>query len=231
MTILTTVGKVALKIGIAVPTAVYTSVDRDMLEMQALISEMATDIVECFPWQVLTTLETITGDGSTEGHALPSDYEEMLVGSNLWSSRWTWAFQHITSPDEWLEYQVVPYTFVNGNWMIFGGTIHILPIMASTENVKYFYKSNLYVSPAAGSNKNGFTADNDTFVLSEKLLYLGLVWKWKQKKGEAYAEDLETYEEAKGHFMGTDRGSKPKIGNRHRRVSGSQWAFPSTVGG
>jgi len=231
MTILSVVKDVALKIGIEQPDAVYTSTTRDMLEMQALIDEVSTDIVECYSWQYLTKQETITGDGATEAQALPSDYKEMLAGSDIWSSRWTWAFNHITSPNEWLEYQVVPYTFVNGNWIIFGNAIHILPIMTATETAKFFYKSNQYVSPASGADKNGFTADDDTFVLNEKLLYLGLVWKWKQKKGEPYAEDLQSYELHKTYLMGTDKGSKPTLSGRKYRLGNANRAYPTIVGG
>jgi hypothetical protein len=231
MTILSVVKDVALKIGIDQPDAVYTSTERDMLEMQGLIDEVATDILECFDWQALMTKNTITGDGSSEAHSLPSDYKEMGVGNQVWSSKWTEPLQHITNLDEWLEYEVVPYTFAFGTWAIFGDQIHILPVMASTETAKFFYKSNLIVQPDSGSNKAAFDTDTDTFRLNEKLLRYGLIWKWKSKKGMPYEEDLADYEKLKSYLMDTDKGSKPTIATPRRRYKGSQWAFPSTVGG
>lgn len=231
MTILSVVRDVAMKVGLERPDAVYTSTGRDMLEMQSLIDEVVTDILECHDWQVLQTIKTYTGDGATEGHTLPSDYERMLNGASIWSSRWTWAFNHITDPDDWLEYQVVPYTFVNGNWMIYGGALHILPVMASTETAKFFYISDkIVLGDDATTTKASFGGDSDTLRISEKLLYLGLVWKWKAKKGLDYAEDLENYEDHKAYLIDKDGGSKPVVSGRKRPIRGGIWAFPQTVG-
>lgn len=230
MTILSVVKDVALKVGLEEPDAIYTATNRDMQEMKALISEVVTDILECHDWQVLRTIVTVTGDGSSEGHSLPTDYERMFMGTNMWSSRWTWAMQHITDPDEWLEYLVVPYTFVNGNWMLFQNFVQILPTMEATETVRYWYISNGICSPAVGDPKPAFTADDDTFRIKEKLITLGLVWKWRAKKGQPYAEDMATYEALKAYMIDKDGGSKPIVSGNVRPIRGKHYAFPQTVG-
>jgi len=230
MTILSVVQQVAHKVGLNKPDAVFITTDRDMEEMQDLIHEATTDILECQDWQVLRIKETITGDGASEGHSFPVDYERMYTKSNFWSSRWIWAINHITDPDEWLEYEVIPYTFVTGNWMLFGGNINILPVMEATETIKYWYISNAIVSPASGSPKVAFTADDDYLRVKEKLLYLGLVWKWKAKKGQPYAEDMESYEDHKAYLIDKDGGSKPVLSGNRRNFRSRHVAFPQTVG-
>lgn len=230
MTILSIVQDASMKIGLEKPDAVFASTDRDMLEMQEVIADAASDILSCHDWQKLQTIKTITGDDASEAFALPTDYERMLEGASMWSSKWTWAFNHIVNPDTWLEYQVVPYTFVNGNWMLYGNEIHVLPIMLSTETLKFFYVSNLIVTNAASSAISAFSTDTDTFNLDEKLLRLAIIYKWKQKKSQAHAQEMDDFEAYKIYLIGKDAGSKPVVSGRKRMPRGGDWAFPQTVG-
>lgn len=233
MTVLSVVQNVCLVVGLDKPDQVFASTDREMQEMGRLANEIADRLMLGFDWQALQVINTYTGDDVSEGHALPDDYDRMVEGASLWSSRWTWAFNHITSPDTWLEYQVVPYTFVNGNWMIYGGEFHVLPVMASTETAKFFYISNEVVSGSGGSTKAEFDADTDSLRIDEKLLELGMIWQWRANKGLPYQEDMANFERRLNKRMKSDAGSNPIVsGNKgfNWKRSGA-WAFPQTVGG
>lgn len=231
MTILSVIQNVSLVIGIDKPTLVFASTDREHLELARLANEIAQRIVSVNDWQVLQVINTFTGDAVTEAFTMPTDYDRMVTSASVWSSRWTWAFNHITDPDTWLEYQVVPYLFVNGNWIIYGGEFHVLPVMDTGETVKFFYVSKNAVAPAAGANKPLFTADDDTFRLSERLLELGMIWQWRANKGLPYAEDMANYEKELNALLNDDGGSKPIVtGNRLAWKRGGAWAFPQTVG-
>jgi hypothetical protein len=232
MTVLSVCQNVSLVIGIEKPDQVFASTDREYMELARLANEMAQAIADEHDWQKLQGIHTITGDGATEAQDLPSDYDRMLKTASVWSSRWTWAFNHINDPDVWLEYQVVPYTFVNGNWIIYGDQMHVLPIMESTETIKFFYISKNRITPASGSNKPLFTADDDTFRLDERLLELGMIWQWRANKGLSYEEDLVNYQRLLKSKMQEDAGSQSIVsGNRLEwKRGGGAWAFPQTVG-
>lgn len=233
MTVLQVCQNVSLVVGLDKPDQVFASTDREMQEMARLANEIADRLMAGFDWQILQTIKTYTGDGVTEGQTLPTDYDRMVETASMWSSRWTWAFNHIVDPDVWLEYQVVPYTFVNGNWMLYGGQLHVLPIMATTETVKFFYVSENVVQAAGGSNKAAFTADDDTLRIDEKLLELGMIWQWRSNKGLPYAEDMTNFERYLNRRMKKDAGSNPIVSgsrNFNWKRSGA-WAFPQTVGG
>ncbi len=232
MTILSVVQNVCLVVAIDKPDQVFASTDREMQEMARLANEMADRLMSLHDWQVLQTIKTYSGDGIAEGFDLPTDYDRMVKTASMWSSRWTWAFNHISDPDVWLEYQVVPYTFVNGNWIIYGGQLHVLPVMASTETLKFFYVSNKIVKDAGNVTKALFTADDDTFRISEKLLELGMIWQWRANKGLPYAEDMANYESYLNNLLKDDAGSSPIVsGNRQNWKRSGAWAFPQTVGG
>jgi len=231
MTILDVCVRTSLVIGLDVPSQVFASTDREMLELARLANEIAERIQDSYNWQELLVMRTETGDGVSETFDLPADYAQMYKTSSMWSSRWTWALNQIPDVDTWLEYQVVPYTFVNGNWIIYGNRLHVLPIMANTETLKYWYVSKNKVTAADTSTKEFFTADDDTFRLSEKLLELGMIWQWRANKGLPYAEDMQNYEKKLSQLMDDNGGSKPIIsGHPQRFYRKGIWAFPATVG-
>ncbi|MEQ9634603.1 MAG: hypothetical protein RLW68_00815 [Devosia marina] len=232
MTILDVATKVALKVGVAVPSQLFASTEREHVELRNLLNEAAGDIADMHDWQLLKTIETITGDGSNTAFALPSDYDRMLRTASVWSSRYLWAMDHILDTDQWLELLVLPYTQVNGTWTIYGGQFHILDTMASGDTAKFFYISNLIVSPASGSNKATFTADDDSFRLSEKLLELLTVVKWNSVKGQVSDDDIEDFDDELKRLIDKDGGSKPVVSGRpYTSWRGRNIAWPGSVSG
>lgn len=211
MTILTVIQNASLAIGIARPSAVFSSTERELVEMQAVANEAANVIAEAFDWQKLRKIATTAGDGIAEAFSLPADYGRMLTTASLWSSRFTWDMQHIVSSDEWLGITVWPVNPLVGAWTVYGNELHILPIMGASETAKFFYIKNQIVS----GGQTEFLADGDTFVLSERLLKLAIIYLWKQGKGQDFAAELSDYEIALAQEMDKDGGSKPVVsGNR-----------------
>lgn len=228
MTALSVAQQVCLKVGLPYPSVIYSATERTWQEFGSLLNECATDIADAFDWQVLKKQATITGDGTTIGNALPSDYERMLRTANVWSSPYLWGMEHVVDTDRWLEYLVLPYGPVIGAWTIYDDKFQILPALSAGDTAQYFYISNLIVRPASGDDKTSFTADSDTFRLGEKLLQLCMTWKWLAKQGQNYAEALEDYNQELAHQMEKDGGSKPAI-RGVRMVRGVRPAWPGSV--
>lgn len=232
MTVLSVARDVCLVIGLDQPDALMSSTDREYVELSRVARNVAYKIASDFDWQALQKVNTYTGDGTTEAFDLPSDYKRMLRNGQMWSSRWIWAFNHIANPDEWLEMQVVPYTFINGNWIVYGGQFHFRPIMQDGETIKFFYMDKNVVQSAGGTFKETFDADDDTLRVPEKLLELGMIWKWRMNKGLPYEEDQTAYEKELRNQMDADAGAKGVVRGGYRRFGrGTRLAFPQTIGG
>jgi hypothetical protein len=227
MTILSVVQNASTKIGIARPTVLYAATTQDSYAMQAVILDAVLTILKAYDWHLLRTIETVTGDGSATGFDLPNDYDRMLTTASLWSSRYQWAMDHIVDTDQWLELLTLPYTQVSGTWTVYGGQLHILDTMALTETAKYWYISNLVVSPSGGGTQAAFTADDDVFRLSEELLRLCIIYKWKQSKLQDYSEEMQDFNILLNRLMNEDGGSKPII--RGTRPVRANYAWPGTV--
>src|SRR5690349_20081032 len=138
MTILTAFRNVAMFISLSRPDTVFSSTEREHLELQVLANKSAQYIAVDYEWQALKTLATLTGDGSPMAFAFPDDYDRMLKKADLWSNRIMSPLTHITETDRWLELDVRQFGFVMGAWSIFGDRINIKPAPAGGELVKFF---------------------------------------------------------------------------------------------
>lgn len=232
MTILSVCQRLSTKIGIARPTVIYASTDRDMYSLQEVIADAVLTIKEAHDWQLFRAIHTLDGDGSAQSFSLPSDYDRMLRTASLWSSRYQWAMEHILDTDRWLELLTLPYTQTTGSWTIYGGDLHILDTMASGDTAKFFYLRNLPVVSAASVTKAAFTADDDSFRLNEELLRLAIIYKWKQAKQQAYEEEMADFNIMLNRMIDKDGGSKPIVSGGPR----STWrdrnvAWPGSISG
>lgn len=233
MTILSTIQDAATVIGLAVPSSVYGSSEREHVELAALANEMAKRIAfDTHDWTKLKTLATLTGDGSATTFSYPSDYQRMLKDVRLWPSASPGTpLTHIVDTDEWLSYDVQSFNGVVGRWTMIGSTIGIKPAVANAAAVKFYYITNLIVDPATGSNKTDFTIDTDVFLLDERLLRLAIVWQWKANKGRPYAEDMANYENTLAMRIGEDKGPRVLTVGQQRMPSDARVAYPGVIVG
>ena len=226
MTVLSVIQDACAVIGLNIPDVVFTSTERESIELRTVANEMAKRIAEATDWQALRKVATITGDGTAETFALPTDYARMLKKANLWSAAQpSLSFRHVTDLDRWIEDEISGFNSILGEWIIYGGELHIRPVLANAEEVKFAYVSTYCVT----GSKTAFTTETDTFVLDERVLKLGIIWQWKANKGLPYGEDMENYEAALSVAVGNDKGSRILTIGSGRIRGGAEFAFPHVV--
>lgn len=181
----------------------FSSQRQVAVEMADLANEVAAEIVAAAPWRALTKVETIDGSQG-ETYALPADYSRMS-GDIDDPSTWFWGYTAFNDVNEYLQFKTGGFLLAgNGGWIILGGQLQFYP--APSSGASYPYISSWYARTSDGVAKAQFDADADTFILPERLLTLGLIWRWKAQKGLEYAEDLNTYEVAMAQESTRDRG-------------------------
>ncbi len=207
MTVLTAIKAAVLRTtGVAV-TNIYGSTAQIAIEMADLADEVAKDIMLSQDWRALTKVATITGTGA-ENYALPSDFDRMLLSAEVDdAATWFWGYEPFGSVNDWMRFRSGTYAVQSpGGWILLGGEIQFYP--APTGNAQFPYISNLVVRSEADAEQTGFLADTDTFVLDERLLTLGLIWRWLSQKGLDYSEALATYELALERAQARDKGPR-----------------------
>lgn len=209
MTLLTVAQEVCALVGVHRLQSVFADINNQRTQQEMLgvantvAQSIATDQRE---WTLLRLQHVITGDGVTEAFDLPENYLRMLLNTNVWRS--TSTLQPMTfypDIDEWLQRRAANYSNAWGEWIIYGGQIHIWPIVSASETVRFAYLDKNCVNLKSGGVARAFMSDEDTFRLDERLLRLGMIWQWKAFKGSPYAEDMATFMDALTNAMGADK--------------------------
>lgn len=229
MTVLTAIQNVSAAIALDRPEAVFSSTEREHFELQVLANTAGLHIAKDYEWQALKVVATLTGDGTKTAFDLPDNYDRMLKQAELRSSRYSTALSHVIDSDQWLDMEIRQFNQVAGMWTMFGGQIHISPAPAVGEEVKFFHMSKHWAKDDQDSLKDGFAQDADLFRLSESLLELCMIWKWRAQKGLPYAQDQDNYEDAKEKLIVADKGSRILGVGRSRRVRGVTTAYPVSI--
>lgn len=229
MTVLTVAQGACPFIGVDVPDGVMSSTVREHVELKAVIQEMAKRIAKSHTWNLLQTLATYTGDGSEEDFDLPTDFDWMPDDTRLWTSTSQQPLAKVQTLDQWLGLTVQGIESAPPVWIMYGGQIHIKSALPNAETAKHFYQSNLINDPASGSNSAAFTLDTDTFRLSEELLRLGVIFRWKQLKSQPYAEEMNDYEVLKEQLIARDKGPAVLVQGSMRVPKGARVAYPLNV--
>jgi len=100
------------------------------------------------------------------------------------------------TPQAWQREKALPiYTSPNFAYVERGGNFLFSPTPAAGYQVYFEYISKNSVLSSGGSEKQYFTADDDTWKLDEKMIELGLIWRFKSSKGLDYAQEKQTYDD------------------------------------
>lgn len=227
MTVLLACQQAAVKLNQTVPSSVFSSTDAFAAELALAANETAEAILKGYEWQTLKTLATFTGDGVTQAFNMPSDYARMLKKGKVHSLAWqNAAFVQARDEDDWLYTKDIGIVGTPGKWIILSGQFQVFPAMPVGETARFYYISNKII---AGKTKPTFTADSDSLFVDERLLRLGIVWRWRSNKRMEYSEDMSNFEIAMAEEYGVDKGSKILVVGRQRIPGGHDIAYPGSI--
>ncbi len=210
MTLATMCQSAARQLNVGVPTAFVSSTDETAGLLLRLATEEGTALMRRYPWQVLQTEKTFTTVAADEQtNALPADYDRMIP-ETMFNRGTRRRVAGPLSPEEWQQTKATLVTYVNPTFRIRGDAVLMSPNPPAGETVAYEYISKHFCKSAGGTTQADWVADSDLGRLDEGLMTLGLVWRFKQVKGLAYAEDLALYERRVTDAEMRD-GVKPRI--------------------
>lgn len=232
MTVLSAIAQACTTIGLDPPTVVFGSTAREYQELASIANEMAQAMAfDGHDWTRLKSLATLTGDGVQASFEFPNDYRRMLKKARLWPSSTPNGFlTHYADTDQWLGDTAYASGWVTNGWTIIGDQIYVRPTIPNASTVQFYYLSSNYAKAADGTPKAIFDTDTDTFRLDERVLKLGIIWRWRASKGLPYAEDMQTYETALANVVGADKGSNIIMEGRQRFHGDVSIAYPWPLG-
>lgn len=214
------------------PTSLFSASDPFAAELLVAAKQVAESLVkEEHDWRALTLLQTCQGDATTTVFPLPAGFERLIKDAKVHSLRFKNAtFRWARDLDQWLFIKDNLLVGSPGNVVLLNNSMQIFPPMPVSDTGRFYYISNYYALKADGTPQPSFKADTDTFALDERLMRLGMVWRWRANKRLEYAEDLKDFEVAKSAAMAAEKGNQSIVIGRQRVRHGAGIAYPAMLG-
>lgn len=199
MTILQIVQDVCVECGIAPPSLAVASPDTTIQQMVLFAMRSGNDLQRRWTWkaQKKQNPATFTGDGTTTLFTLPADFGSLQPSDTFTSSVYpTIPLRGPINEDTLLRLKQWPVVATPAFWRpVYANSIEFYPAPALGEIISYVYASRPWILAADGTTyRTRWADDTDTSIISEDLITLHTVWRWKKAKGLDYSEEMRTAE-------------------------------------
>ena len=214
MTLLTIVQSAADVIGVPRPSTVVSSTDQQVRTLLALANREGEDLAARYSWQALIKEVTWSATAAEDQGLLSSlisdgDFDGWILHRTIWNRDEDEPIRALTAT-RWQSYKATTTPLIYEGWRIQNDRLYITPAPTAGHTHAFEYVSAHWCQSSGGAGQSAWAADTDTGVLSERLMRLGLIWRFKQAKGLDYAEDMATHERQVADAMGRD-GAKPTL--------------------
>ena len=230
MSLLTLLQDAAVKAGMPRPVSIVGSNDPNAPLLLSLANQEGSELARRHDWQVLIVQHIFTTTASEEQpSALPADYDRLVYGAEVWDRSINQKLTGPTSPAQWMELKSAPGAGVTGWWRMIGGKLNIFPAPAAGKVCALEYVSSNWAQSALSAPQTQFLADGDTAKISERLITLGVAWRWKRAKGFDYAEEMATYERELERAASRDGGIGVLRPTRWRESDAGWATWPGVI--
>lgn len=210
MSLLTVIQKSCRLLSLPVPTEVVASTDVQVQQLYELANEEGNELASSYDWQLLRKQWIFSSAANPDQPlAVPEDWDRFLANTFFNRSQQRSVIGPIT-PQQWQAIQAQPQ--LNRVFLAFiqrGGEFLVTPTPAAGETIAYEYVTKNWVHAADDIEEtySDYQADSDVAFLDEKIIILGVRWRFLKSKGLDYAEDFRTYMSERTQKQARDGGN------------------------
>jgi hypothetical protein len=209
MSLLTMIQDAARSLNQTPPSVVVASSDPGAQLFLTLAKREGRELARRHDWQNLIVNHTWTSTATqAQSSALPSDYDHLVPDVEIWNRSTNTVYSGPTPSNIWSRLQSGITGGVTGWWRIVGNVLQIYPTPTAGHTLALDYVSKNYCESSGGTDQSDWAADSDLGRIPERLMELGICWRWLRAKGMDYAEELATYEREVEKAASRDRGIK-----------------------
>ena len=199
MNLLAIAGVVSLDVGLAVPTVVVGSTEREMLEMKQTLDSTGEELARRVDWSALGLTTTVVGTGAAVVHNLPASFLRMISGQAVTVGGVS--IRGGLSSEEFLS--LTPVAGTARYYLVAGKTIQFWPYLANAVVATIQYQSAYWNTSSAA-----YVSDTDTALLPDQLMIKGAIARWRRQKGMDYPDYRDEYETAIQNFAMFDDNAR-----------------------
>jgi hypothetical protein len=194
LTLLNLIQQAARRIGITPPSVVVASTDANVQELLTCAQEEGFQLMRRGTWQVLRKQQIFKALAQEEQTGMiPADFDR-FVQETFWNRTKKRIMWGPVTPQEWQNLKAWTATPAMDTFIIRGGNVLITPNPTAGDDLAFEYVSKNWCQSAGGDGQDEWLADTDTGILDERLMRLGVVWRYKQKKGLNWQVDFQNYD-------------------------------------
>lgn len=196
MSLLTMVQNAAPKCGLQQPSGVVSSTDPNVVLLRTLADEEGELLSDRHEWQAQKKTATHT----TVAANLQGSMDDIapgwrrIVNDTMWNDSIDVLYVPLDD-QRWREFQDRPYGLIRG-FRIVDNNLYILEAPTAGQTIKFEYVTRYYCENNVGTEQAAWAADTDVGILPERLMRMGLVWRWREVKGLDYLGREASYHEA-----------------------------------
>lgn len=195
--------------GVDVPDDIVNSTNETARRMLRLAKREGEVLSRAHNWTRLQTEYTFQTSAATANYALPAAFGRYLNGT-WWDATNSWRLIGPVTPDEWQSLQNNLVTVgLDRYWRQKGGEMYLFPTPTATgDDITYEYQSKYWCESSGGAAQATWAADTDVFRLDERLLIMGLKWRWQAVNGLDYSEEYNEYKAELDQAIARDGGGR-----------------------
>lgn len=228
MTLLAIVQTAADMVGLTRPASVYTSTDPAVRRMLALSNLGARELSRRHDWTALIREATWTtvatqSQGTLASIATDLDYQSgaRIIGETIWDRT---AQRRLAGPEDSRDWQRLTAANTSGPYSVYrirANTLYLIPAPTAGHTAAFEYITKNWCQSSGGTAQTAWGADTDTALLSEHLLTLDLVWRFKMSNEMSWENDYQVFDRAVAQAIGHDGTSRTlNIGDDDRMPYG-----------
>jgi hypothetical protein len=199
MTLLTICQDVAAEIGtFETPSTIVGNNNETAGLLLAMAKREVQTLARLADWTELTKETTFSTVASQEAYTITgdvglSDFDRIVDGTMFdRTNRW-----EVSGPVPAQRWQRIKADNVQASarlfWRIRGGSILIYPTPSDVRTIYFEYVSAHVVEDSGGTGQATWAADDDVCVLPERLVTMGLRWRFLQRHGMPYEDQFNEW--------------------------------------